>query len=91
MKILVTSNSHPFYGQVVEITHRARVGGREVWVIRTKDGVTDYVREGEFRIVKRQEDGQFRDAIRRPTNAEVNEAQAKAFAAYLRRKGRGNG
>ena len=57
MKVLVTANSHPLYGQVVEITHRAKIEGREVWVVRSKDGVTDHVREGEFRIVKRQEDG----------------------------------
>ena len=57
MKALITSNGHPLYGQVVELTHRAKIEGREVWVIRSKDGVTDYVREGQFRIVKRQEDG----------------------------------
>lgn len=56
MKVLVTANSHSLYGQVVEMTHRARLDGREVWIIRTKDGVTDHVSEGQFRIVKRQEE-----------------------------------
>ena len=57
MKALITSNGHALYGQVVELTHRARLEGREVWVIRSKAGVTDYVREGEYKVVKRQEDG----------------------------------
>lgn len=57
VKVLVTANSHPLYGQVVTITHRSKLEGREVWVVQTKDGVTDYVREGQFRVVKRQEDG----------------------------------
>ena len=57
MKALVTSNGHPLYGQVVELTHRAKIEGREVWVVTSKDGVTDYVREGEYKVVKRQEDG----------------------------------
>ena len=56
MKILVTANSHRLYGEVVTITHRALVDGSEVWVVESTDGVRDYVREGEFRIVKRQED-----------------------------------
>ena len=56
MKILVTSVDHPLYGKgVVEITHRAKLEGREVWVVETPDGVRDYVREGQFRIVKRQD------------------------------------
>ena len=57
MKALVTSNGHPLYGQAVELTHRAKLEGREVWVVTSKDGVTDYVREGEYKVVKRQEDG----------------------------------
>lgn len=56
MKILITANSHPLYGEVVEITHQAKLEGREVWVIESRDGTTDYVREGEFRVVKIQED-----------------------------------
>lgn len=56
MKVLVTSNSHPLYGEVVEISHRTTVDGREVWIIQTKNGATDYISEGQFRIVKRQED-----------------------------------
>ena len=57
MKVLITTTDHPLYGQVVEITHRAKLDGREVWVVETKKGVRDYVREGQFRVVKRQEDG----------------------------------
>lgn len=56
MKVLVTANGHRLYGEVVTITHRARVDGSEVWVVESSDGICDYVREGEFRIVKRQED-----------------------------------
>ena len=55
MRVLITANSHNLYGQVVTITHRSKLEGREVWVVQTKDGVTDYVREGEFREIKRQE------------------------------------
>lgn len=54
MKALVTANGHPLYGEVVEITHRAKLEGREVWIVESKAGVTDYVREGEYKIVKRQ-------------------------------------
>lgn len=56
MKVLVTANGHRLYGEVVTITHRARVDGSEVWVVESSDGIRDYVREGGFRIVKRQED-----------------------------------
>lgn len=57
MKILVTAKAHPLYDQVVEMTHRAKFDGREVWVVETKKGVRDFVREGEFRVIKQQEDG----------------------------------
>ena len=54
MKVLITSNSHSLYVLVVTLTHRARMLS-DVWVVEAPDGAVDYVREGEFRIVKRQE------------------------------------
>lgn len=55
-RVLVTANKHFLYNKVVTITHSARMDGHQVWVVLSDDGITDYVREGEFKVVKRQGD-----------------------------------
>ena len=52
-KVLVTSNDHKFHGQVVEITDRKRVQGRDYWIFEHQG--TDYqLEDGQFKEVKNQ-------------------------------------
>ena len=52
-RVLITSIDHKFYGQVVEITDRKRIQGRDYWIFEHHG--TDYqLEDGQFKEVKAQ-------------------------------------
>ena len=52
-KVLVTSNDHKFYGQVVEITDRKTVQERNYWIFE-HHGTQYQLEDGQFKEVKAQ-------------------------------------
>jgi hypothetical protein len=57
MKVLITANSHRRYGAVGTVVLTGKAVDGPVYVVALPDGELTYVREGEFSIVKRQEEG----------------------------------
>ena len=50
--VLVTSPDHAAQGRVGKVTHAATLAGDRVLVIELRSGVSHYVREGQYKIVK---------------------------------------
>jgi hypothetical protein len=56
MKVLITSNSHRRYGSVGTVVLTGKSASGPVYVVALPDGDLTYVQDGQFSVVKRQDE-----------------------------------